>query len=233
LEAAFERERQFTADASHELRTPLTTIRTILEMTRIKPRTTEDYEQALDDIYEETHRLQSLAENLLVLAREDSQHIQFAQTVDLAALSHNVVGAMRPFTQAKGLAFAVTIEDALLVSGDSEMLRRLFTNLIDNAIKYTDQGRISLHAHRSHDARITISIADTGVGIPADQLPHVFDRFYRVDAARSTPGTGLGLTIARRIVQKHQGTIDLQSTVDKGTTVTVVLPVGSGERLDM
>ena len=223
LDSAFQRERQFTADASHELRTPLAAMSAILSVVREQRRTPEEYEQALSDIAEESDRLRALTEDLLQLARSDLGHPAIRVPVDLSALLSDVADAMRPLAEAKGLALLCHAATGLTTEGDSDNLIRLLVNLLDNAIKYTVQGAVTLAAERD-PAGVIVTVADTGPGISPEHLPHIFDRFYRVDTARSSHGSGLGLAIARDIVSAHGGTISATSAKGLGTTLVVHLP---------
>lgn len=224
LDDAFRRERQFTADASHELRTPLTAMQTIIGSTLARKRSTHEYEQALVDLNQEAAQMRSLTEGLLHLARTDAgrQPPKFEE-VNLSFLLQDVTDSLHPLAIDKGLAIITNVPDELTLAGDSDGLIRLFLNLIDNAIKYTEQGYVILTAKASTDARLAITIRDTGVGIAPDHLPYIFDRFYRVDASRSTDGIGLGLAIAFDIAKAHGGTIRVESELGKGTTFTVQL----------
>jgi len=223
LERGFKRERQFTADASHELRTPLTAIQTILSVTLQKRRSPEDYEQALADLTEETDRLQTLTGGLLELARSEGMPNTLDQTVDLSTLLQDVSESLRPLAEAKGLTIDRNASEGLTLRGDSDGLIRLFVNLLHNAIQYTQQGEITVTASRE-DKALQVAIADTGCGIRAEQLPRIFDRFYRVDKSRSSRGAGLGLAIALEIAHSHGGTIEVTSEIGRGTTFTVWLP---------
>ena len=224
LDASFERERQFTADASHELRTPLAAMQAILGVVREGRRTPEDYEQALADISEEADRLRSLVEDLLRLARGDARSPVPREPVDLAMLLSDVTDSLRPLAEAKGLMLTCSAPAGLTLSGSSDDLIRLFVNLLDNAITYTDRGTIAVTAH-NHNGSARVTVADTGRGIPAEHLPRLFDRFYRVDASRSAQGSGLGLAIALEIARAHGGTLEVNSAVGAGTTFTVLLPI--------
>ena len=233
LERSFAEVRRFTADASHELRTPLTAIRTEAEVALGKPLTAAGYHNLLGSILEECGRLTRLTEQLLVLAREDAgASPQAHEPLDLAALVEGVAETMRPLAEAKGLRLDVRGGDGLGMHGDSARLRQVFYNLLDNAIKYTPEGgRVEvLLGRRDHEAVVTVR--DTGAGIPAEHLPHVFDRFFRVDKARTRAegGTGLGLSIAKSIVTAHGGRIELASAPGHGTTCTVSLPAGPRPR---
>lgn len=218
LDDAFRRERQFTADASHELRTPLAAMQAILNVIREERRSSEDYEQALDDLTEETHRLRGLTEDLLHLARGDDHQIAIRQNVDLSTLLLDISDSLCPLVESKGLTLDCKISAGLTISGDSDALIRLFVNLLDNAIKYTQQGSITLTAGREPGGILKITVADTGVGIAAEHLPHIFDRFFRADRSRTSSGSGLGLAIASEIARAHRGTIETTSQVGEGTT---------------
>jgi heavy metal sensor kinase len=224
LDESFERERQFTADASHELRTPLAAMQTILGVVREERRTPEDYEQALADISEEADRLRGLVEDLLRLARGDARSPTPLEPVDLATLLSDVTDSLRPLAEAKGLTLTCSAPAGLTLSGSNDDLIRLFVNLLDNAITYTDRGAIAVTAH-NHGSSARVTVADTGRGIPAEHLPRLFDRFYRVDASRTAQGSGLGLAIALEIARAHGGTLEVKSAVGVGTTFTVRLPI--------
>jgi len=224
LDDSFQRERQFTNDASHELRTPLTAMQAILGMIRTKRRTPEEYEQALDDLGEETDRLRTLVENLLRLARGEKRSNNPHERIDISTLTKDVTDSLRPLAEIKSLTLACDIPENLTTVGDSDELIRLFVNLLDNAIKYTEHGKITVTAQKN-EKEIAISIEDTGIGISPEHLPHIFDRFYRVDESRSMRGAGLGLAIAMEIVRAHGGTIEAYSKIGQGTTFTIHLPV--------
>ena len=224
LDAAFRRERQFTADASHELRTPLAAMQAILSVTRAQPRSPADYELALADLADEADRLRSLVESLLQLARSEDAVVATRAAVDLSTLLHDITDSLRPLAEAKGLALICDVPPGLSLVGDGDALIRLFVNLLDNAVKYTERGRIVVSG-RAEAARLRVTVADTGIGIPAEHLPHIFDRFYRVDRARTEGGAGLGLAIALEIARAHGGTITVDSTPGAGTTFTVDLPL--------
>jgi heavy metal sensor kinase len=224
LEKSFKRERQFTSDASHELRTPVTAIVTIVSVTRAKRRSVEAYEKALDDIAYEADRLRSLADTLLQLARMDSQPAQPMEIVDLSTLIEDVCISLQPAAEEKGLELDYDISPGQTLFGDEDALIRVFINLLENAIKYTDTGKIQLSAHASDEQKLLIKISDTGQGIQAEHLPHIFERFYMVDPARSTQGAGLGLAIVNEIVRAHHGTICMESEPGLGSVFTIEFP---------
>lgn len=223
LDQSFQRERRFTADASHELRTPLAAMEAILGVVRSEPRGASDYEQALDDLADEASRLRALVERLLELARSGKGMATESELVDVSTLVEDVCEALGPLSEAKEIAVECRLEPGLLVKGDSDGLIRLFVNLVENAIKFTDSGAVTITGSSKED-EVLIEVADTGIGIAAGQLPHIFDRFYRGDPSRSAPGTGLGLALARQIAANHKGTLTARSVQGEGSTFAVVLP---------
>jgi heavy metal sensor kinase len=232
LERSFAEVRRFTADASHELRTPLTAIRTEAEVALSQPLGEADCRPLLGSILEECERLTRLTEQLLTLAREDAGVApQVREPVDLVALVRGVVDTMRPLAESKGVGLDAETDGPVEVRGDGARLRQVVYNVVDNAIKYTPGGGEVVVAAVRRAGEAIVAVRDTGVGIPAEHLPHVFDRFYRVDRARSREqgGTGLGLSIARSIVLAHRGRISLDSTPGRGTLCTVSLPGDGNE----
>lgn len=223
IESGFRRERQFTADASHELRTPLAAMQAILSVTRQRRRNPEEYEQALDDLAEETERLQNLTDSLLALARADLVAFEAKAPLDLSLLLQDVTESMRPLAEAKGLKLTCDTEANLTIQGGEDGLIRLFVNLLDNAIKYTDSGWVAVSAHPVGN-QVCIEVRDSGAGIPPEQLGLIFERFYRVDPARASSGAGLGLAIARQIVRAHGGEIEAHSEPGCGSTFRITFP---------
>jgi heavy metal sensor kinase len=225
LDNGFRRERQFTADASHELRTPLSAMQTIVGSTLARRRAPAEYEQAFIDLSQEVKQMRNLTEGLLHLARNDAtrQPAGF-ECVNLSILLKDVVDSLRPLAEDKRLKLIDRVPDNdLTLMGDSDGLIRLFVNLIDNAVKYTDQGSITISAKPKDENLLAVTIRDTGVGIPPEHLPHIFDRFYRVDKSRSENSIGLGLAIAQDVACAHGGQIAVESEVGKGTTFIVQL----------
>lgn len=188
-------------------------------------RSPEDYEQALDDLAEETDRLRTLTEDLLNLARSDTNKTLEFEDIDICMLFSDLSDSLRPLAEKKGLALTTDIPERIIITGDGDSLIRLFVNLLDNAIKYTSYGSISVSIQRSRENMVEVSIADTGEGISSEDLPHIFERFYRVENSRASRGSGLGLAIAAHIARAHGGRIVVTSKVGKGTTFTVQLPV--------
>jgi signal transduction histidine kinase len=167
--------------------------------------------------------MRGLVEDLLRLARGENEFSFHPALLDLSLLLSDVADSLRPLADSKGLALTCNLPPTLPFSGDMDALIRLFVNLLDNAIKYTEKGSVTLSAHQEENA-ICATVSDTGAGIPAEHLPHIFERFYRAESARSSAGMGLGLAIARQIAQAHGGNITVKSTPNMGTTFTVQLP---------
>ena len=229
LEASFERMTQFTADASHELRTPMSVMRANAEITLRRPRSDAEYRDALAKILAESERVSRLIEQLLLLARADSGFaIPQARQMDLNAAVESACGEASVLAEAKRLRFDWSVPDnPLHVWGDSASLERLFVILLDNAIKYTASGgQVDMRLRRD-DGFAVADVRDTGAGIPADDIGHVFDRFYRADHARSreSGGAGLGLAIGRWIAEAHGGEICVESELGKGSTFKVKIPL--------
>ncbi len=226
LEDSFLRERRFVSDASHELRTPVAAVSAIVAVTRARRRSAAHYELALDDVAAENERLSTLVERLLELARGDSGRVDAPQRVGLSELLRDVVASLDIVARARGLELVGKIDEGLVVSGDGDGLVQLFVNLVDNAIKYTAGGEVRVLASQT-DATVRVEVRDTGPGISRDDLPHVFERFYRGDPSRSTEGAGLGLPIAAEVARAHGGTIEIESAEEHGTVCIVTLPAAT------
>ena len=229
LEHTFRHIVQFTADASHELRTPVAIIRTAVEYIQQKERSVSEYQEANSQILAEAERVSKLLEDLMELARADSDVTQFSfEPFDLAAAIREASSGMRALAEAKNLSFVVHLSSPrIIVSGDPQAIRRLLIILIDNAIKYTEaSGSVVVSAEVDYGA-VRIEVADSGIGIPSEDLPHIFERFYRVDKVRSREmgGAGLGLSIARWIADAHRGRIEVNSTLGSGSVFSVILPL--------
>jgi heavy metal sensor kinase len=229
LESSFNRITQFTADASHELRTPLALMRTTTEVSLRTSQTVSDYREAQEEVLVELEKTSSLVEKLMLLARAD------AGVESLQRLPVNVADCLQEackdghiLAEAKQVSFRQNIDSpTLVVEGDSHALHRLFLILIDNAVKYTPSGgSITVGLTGSDDSAVA-EFRDTGIGISAQDLPNIFDRFYRADKARSREfgGVGLGLSIARWVAQAHRGSIKVQSTPGAGSVFRVRLPL--------
>jgi heavy metal sensor kinase len=229
LEASYKTEQRFVADASHELRTPLTVLRGEIEVALRKVRSAEDYGEVLKSSKEEIERMSRLVENLLALAHADAgEAIGKREIVDLALVSREVCKKLLPLADAKRIALQVDAAEPAEVSGDSLALDRIIFNLVENAIRYSPPDEEVTVRTVADETRVKVEVVDTGQGIPAEQLAHIFDRFYRVDKARSRDfgGAGLGLSIAKSLVEAHGGRIEVHSELGKGSRFTVWLPLG-------
>jgi heavy metal sensor kinase len=226
IETAFKRERQFTSDASHELRTPMTVIKAQAEEALTGAKSEEEYREALEVILKEITKMGKMVSQLLVLTRGDERRYRLEmENIDLKIVIEDVVGEMQEMAGQYGVNLYFEADKSVIVKGDQTLLTMLFMNLMENAIKYNIEGgwvKIGLHEEKSF-ARIIVE--DSGIGIPEEDLPHIFDRFYRVDRSRSSDGTGLGLSIVQWIIKIHNGKIDVISHPDKGTRFEIFLPL--------
>lgn len=227
LDDAYQAQSRFVSAASHEMRAPLTVIQANLELLhgRSEQITAADRDRAVREAWLETSRLSRLVADLLSLARADAGVPLRRERVELDRVLMTVIGEARHLAQ--GQRFEVAALDPTVVIGDPDRLKQLLLNLVDNAVKYTPaSGRISASL-RQGDGHAEVIIRDTGIGISPEDLPHVFERFYRADPARSRDpgGTGLGLPIARWIVDQHGGTVELTSALGTGVTAVVRLPI--------
>ena len=230
LEASFDQLRRFTADASHELRTPLTALRSIGEVGLDQPRGGEEYRDIIGSMLEEADRLARLVESLLVLSRADGGQIRLgSEPVDLAALARDVADQLAVLAEEKSQRVDVHAPCEVPFVVDPAVLRRAVINLVDNAIKYSPEGAAIRVSVEGRDGRAIIEVRDEGPGIAEEHRPHVFDRFYRVDKARSREfgGVGLGLSIARWAVEAHGGVIEVESEPGAGSTFRISLPIGT------
>ena len=217
--------RQFSAALAHELRTPLAILRGEAELALGQAPSAAERERLISQI-DEYDRLTRLINQILTLARAEAGEIAMTrQPVDLSALGSGVVEQIEPVAAARGITLTCDMPPGVMVEGDAGWIERLLLILLDNAIKFTPEGgRISV-ALSSANTMARLSIADNGIGIAPEAMPHVFERFYRADAARSrqADGAGLGLALAKWIVDGHDATIDVTSTTGGGSTVTVAL----------
>jgi heavy metal sensor kinase len=228
LQASFERQSRFTADASHELRTPLAVLKTHAELALSRPRTPEEYQRTLETCLRAVGRLTAVVEALLTLARADGgwPGLQ-SRAVNLEQLAAETIGLFGPLAESRKVTLYSELQP-LQVTGDVALLGQVLSNLVHNAIEYNRPGgevRLRLQRVGPH---AVLSVSDTGSGIPEADQPQVFERFYRADKARSRArgGTGLGLAICKDIVEAHGGVIDFESKVNEGTTFRVRLPLG-------
>lgn len=228
LESAFNRIAEFTADASHELRTPVAIIQTTSELMQTRPRTEDEHLRAWAKVTQETQRMSQLISDLLTLARMDSGSVDLElHATDLAEIARSAIEEMRVMADTVGIQLALEVAlPPCMIRGDTEALRRVVCILLDNAIKFsTSPSVVRIVVENKGAALLTVS--DSGPGIASDDLPLIFERFYRVskDRSRKTGGSGLGLSIASRIVEAHGGKINVESTPGQGSTFTVRLPI--------
>lgn len=230
LQAAFERQKQFTSDASHELRTPLAVMRGDIEITLRRERPTDEYKRVLESNLEEIIRLSRLVEDLLMLARGDSGRLELRrEPVDLNKLCRQMTDYITPLAAQREQTLTYTSPDTeIVINADLQRIKQLLLNLLDNAIKYTEPGgRITLNLNIEEKCAV-LTVSDTGRGIAAEDLPHIFERFFRRSAKtsdRSAAGFGLGLSIVKWIVDSHDGKIETKSQPGQGTEFTVRLPL--------
>jgi signal transduction histidine kinase len=229
LEEAFARERRFIADASHELKTPLTVINANAQMlARWGGRDPKIMGEALATIDAESATMARVINAMLTLAKTDNPEALTFETVDFTRVVSEVSAALGPAARDKGIALELDVdaEKEALVRGEPGLLRQLVTNLTENAIKFTQTGSVRL-AVQQPDGKVDLLVSDSGPGIAPEALPHVFERFYRADPARSrsVEGTGLGLAVVNNIVRVHGGRITVDSALGRGTTFCVELPL--------
>lgn len=228
--------RRFMADAAHELRTPLAVIRARAEVAHQRPRSTDEYTATLVAVERETERLGRIVDDLLTLARADAGERPIRHDrLFLDDIALDAADAARAIAQQKAIRVEMETFEEAPVIGDPLLLRQLVLIILDNAVKYTGNGGLIRVGVDTSDDKARLVVSDTGIGIPADQMPHLFERFYRGDVSRartiegasamSHGGAGLGLSIAQWITDEHGGTIRIESIADHGTTVTVELPV--------
>jgi len=233
-----EQNRDFTANAAHELRSPLAAIQNSLEVALNTDRSTDEYKELLAEILDECGGLRVLVNQLLLLAENDAGRLLVAtEKVELDGVVQKAYDMFLGVAEAADVDLRIAVLEPVRVAGDAGRLRQVVNNLIDNAIKFTRAGgavKIKLWSSAS-DGTVRFSVRDTGSGIPAGDVPYIFDRFYRGDKGRirdrRTRGTGLGLAICQSIITAHDGRIEVESVVDQGTTMTVILPAATGSEL--
>jgi signal transduction histidine kinase len=225
LAAYHDQMRRFTADASHEMRGPLAAMRAAVDVVLQQPRTADDYRDVLSSLGEQCERLTALVNALLLLAKTDSGQVELnIETVDLAFLVGDVVDTYLPLAEDRGIALSFHSAGPVVFRGDAGRMRQLASNLIDNALKFTNtDGHVTVSVENGKGVT-RLTVLDTGVGIHAQELPHIFERFYQADAARSGGGVGLGLSICRWIVEAHGGQISATSDKGQGTGFVVDFP---------
>jgi two-component system OmpR family sensor kinase len=240
LDTSFEQQRRFMADASHEVRTPIAIMRSEAEVALSEPETSNaELRESIAIFKDETKRLTGIVEDLFMLARADAgQYRLTPKEFYLDELAGEVVRAVRTLAAEKELTLQLDAVEEMPFRGDENLLRRVLLNLVDNAIKYTPQGGAVTVSGKPEGKRYIITVSDTGPGIPVEAQPHIFERFYRVDSARSraednsaglTSGAGLGLSIARWVAGTHDGTLELLHSSETGSVFQLVLPASRSE----
>jgi signal transduction histidine kinase len=225
---AYEKQRQFAADASHELRTPLSVVMASADLLDNDPSITSPFlKQVIADVRDEVKKMTKLVSDLLFVARSDNQALKLKLSkVDLAAAADQTVRLMEPLADKKKITLVREGEGALTAKLDEQKMKQLLLILVDNAVKYTPEGgKVTVRVTAPSAGKIRIEAEDTGIGISKEDLTKIFDRFFRVDKARSREmgGNGLGLAIAQEIVNLHGGTIHVDSELGKGTKFIVTL----------
>jgi signal transduction histidine kinase len=225
LQDSFEKQTRFTADASHELRTPLAVMLTHCELALSRPRTAEELKQTVGVCQRAAERMRRLVEGLLTLAKSDAgDEEDQRQRTDLRGVADEALTMLEPIARQSGIELRVEGEGAEAFV-DPSKLSQAVLNLVHNAILYNRPGGGVVVKVWDEGQRACLSVTDTGIGIPAESLPRLFDRFYRVDPSRSqTPGSGLGLAISKSHIESQGGTLDVTSEVGRGSVFTIALP---------
>ncbi len=235
LRRSEELRREFVANVSHELRTPITSIRTYAETLTASEDIPRDMEENfLHVILNESDRMTKIVQDLLELSKFDAGKIKISfKKFNITQSIQDVYDAVLLDAQKSGHEMSLEIENELPeIYGDSSRIEQVIMNIISNSIKYTPEGGKISVSGRAEDDEVFITVRDNGIGIPEEDIPRIFDRFYRVDKARSreTGGTGLGLSIAQEIISRHNGRIEVESKLNEGTAVTIVLPAGEADK---
>ena len=235
LREAYEKQRQFAADASHELRTPLAVVMASADLLENDPSITSPFlKQVIADVRDEVKKMTRLVSDLLLVARSDNKALKLKlQKFDAAELLSQTARLMQPLADKKHIALDIRNRDAHVIQADEQKIKQLMLILVDNAVKYTpDGGEVHVGFEKAPQGRVRFFVQDTGIGIAKEDQRRIFDRFYRVDKARSREmgGNGLGLSIAQEIVNLHQGSIEVTSTLGKGTRFTVELRTKAGRK---
>lgn len=230
LKEAYDKQKQFAADASHELRTPLAVLLSSAELLLADPSIQNPFlRQVLEDVKSEVKKMTNLVSDLLMVARSDNNALKFKiQRVDLAEILQQVVRMMLPLAEKKNIRLVGENFSKIMINADEQKIKQLAIILVDNAIKYTlEGGTVLVEMSNSDGKRVNFSVMDSGIGIAAEDLDKIFERFYRVDKARSREmgGNGLGLAIASEIIKLHEGKISVASKLGEGTKFTVELKI--------
>lgn len=226
LEVSLAKEKKFTANASHELRTPISVIMANSEDMLARDYSANEYKEAISLILSESKKMRRMISKLLMLSRGDETSFKYEfEDIDLGSLIEGIVDEMLNYTKEKNILINYGYKDNIIIEADQTLIIRLIMNLIDNAIKYND-GNSQIEIFLSRKGKLAeIILKDKGIGISKEDLPNIYNRFYRADKSRSSEGAGLGLSIVKHIVDIHKGEIHIESELSIGTTVKVLLPL--------
>jgi len=226
LRLSFERQRQFTGDAAHELKTSIAVLKSSLQLLTMRPRDASEYQAGVSDLLSDTSRMEELTEQMLTLARLEAEEVQSNQIIDLSRVVQSVMARMQSFAQVREIAMEVQANEPHLVTVQPKDADVLCSNLVMNALQHSPAHSVLVVSVRCAGYGTELRVSDQGEGIPPAALPHLFNRFYRVDASRSrqSGGTGLGLAICKAIVDRSHGNIRIESEPGNGTEVIVTFP---------
>ncbi len=228
IQHSVEAQKRFTSAVSHEVRSPLTSLRGNIEVALRKKRSPEEYEDLLNTNLSDIIRLSRITDNLLFFTKADNNILELRkQWFEVSHLLQNIVERLKYRASAAGITIFESYQDAIEMRGDHDLLEQAFSNIVENAINYTPYGgKISVTSKKAGD-KIIVSISDTGIGIPKDEIPHLFERFYRVNKERSrkSGGTGLGLSITEWVLNAHDGKINVKSTLGVGSEFIISFPI--------
>ncbi len=227
VQETFQREKRFTSDASHELRTPVAVIRAYAESLRAEKGLSGEQAASLDTVIAECTRMQKIIAQLLTITRvEEGRYPVCPENVDLRAVACGVAETLAGGLAEREISLAVEVPEGLTLNADQSLMTEILLNLVENAIKYGKPGGHVVIGALTREQTVEAQVRDDGIGMAAENLPHIFERFYRVDGARDRSGTGLGLSLVEWIVKAHHGRITVQSQPGEGTVFTVFLPRG-------
>jgi len=226
IEDAFQRQQQFLSDASHELRTPTSIIKSYCDVTLSRERTANDYKEAMIKVGESVNRMCDIINRILIVSRLDNKTLKLKPVrIDLMEVMKDVIKIIEPAAANRDIKMSLDGR-SVVIRGDTEGITAVFTNIVENGIKYNKPGgNIHINVDEENNQAI-VTVRDTGIGIPSEEIPKIFERFYRVDTSRGqTVGSGLGLSIVKGIIEAHGGRIDVESAVGKGSTFRIFLPL--------